>query len=72
MNPVGHLKIGAALEDPDIVWTTTECDVRAYISRAREFVEASGRASARRFLRNPAKGFRKGPVGTGARLAASV
>ena len=44
INRVGHLKIGAALENPDIAWTTTECDVRVYKTRraAVKFVEARG------------------------------
>jgi len=41
MNRAAHFQIGCDLEDPDIIGTTREGDVRSrYQSRAREFVEA--------------------------------
>ena len=41
--PTAQLKILRALEDPDVIRTTCECDVRSrYQSRGREFVEAGG------------------------------
>jgi hypothetical protein len=65
------LQIGCDLEDPDIIGTTRECDVRSrYRSRAREFVEAGDKVQPADI---PGSGIqeRKVPVG-GVRPAASL